>query len=920
TYFPVRRNYEHRIPIGKPLTNSTVYITDKYGNLNPPGVTGEILVGGEGVARGYLNQPELTAERFAKASWQLAVGSWQKDKKQKEKQRAIKEKIKTKKENEPEKAQQSQLPRTALQIGVFGGVGTFLQKGSDPPEAPVTDGLYYRTGDLGRWLADGTIEFLGRRDQQVKIRGFRIELGEIENNLLSHPGIKEAVVIARQSRDGDNFLCAYYVENAAGQPGSDLKGYLFQSLPDYMIPAFFIHLEKLPLTPNGKIDRKALSHYQISNTQSQTYIAPRNEIEEKLVEIWASVLDTQKGDIGIDDDFFLLGGHSIKAIQTVSRIHKELSVKIELTDMFSAPTVRQMEIIIKTAAGQQYKTIEKTEKKEYYSLSSLQERMFILNRIEEGQTAYNIFYIMKVTGKLNRERFDSAFKSLIHRHESLRTSFKMRQDTPVQIISPAVDFKISRLEVAEKEAATVIAAFNSPFDLGKAPLLKVGLLSLCENKRENKSVTPEENHLLLFNIHHIIADGTSTGILVREFVELYEGSREHAELRLQYKDYSQWQNSTDGKQITGKQEIYWLKQFSGELPVLDMSTDHVRPTVQSFRGENLFFSSTPELKQQLESLARQTGTTLFMVLMTAYNILLANYANQEDIIVGTPVSGRRHTDFENLIGLFINVLAIRNYPQKDKGFGDFLEEVKRNTLGAFQNQEYPFGELVEKLDPGKKIGRNPIYDVELVLQNFEMPTLEAEGLRFIPYETELKNSQVDITMTTVEATDTLTFMLNYCSDLFKKETMERFFTHFLNILENVGDSRKIPLCEIEMMTEKERNQIIEEFNREESQYPIDETVILQYLRQVEATPHRIALDYKNRQITYNEMNKKATNLARLLRTKGLRTGDIVGLMTHSTPEMMIAIFAILKAGGAYLPIAPDAPKERIQYMLKDSNA
>ncbi|MCP4150678.1 MAG: amino acid adenylation domain-containing protein, partial [bacterium] len=881
-----------KIPIGKPIDNTQLYIMDKNSRLQPVGVSGELCIAGDGLARGYLNRPELTSETFVKASRQYAVGS-----RQEEKQRAKKE-----------KRQQTQQDGTAPSF--------------PNNQYPITDNQLYHTGDLARWLPDGNIEFLGRIDHQVKIRGFRIELGEIENRLLSHPEIKEAVVLDRESKDGDKTLSAYYVAESTRQPDfgtqppNNLNDFLTQFLPDYMIPSFFTRLEKIPLTPNGKVDRKSLLQLPVSNLQSQTYTAPRNGIEEKLTEIWADILATPQEEIGIDSDFFQIGGHSLKATIMVSKIHKELDVKIELSKMFSAPTVRQMGNIIKTSSGgQRYRAIEKTEEKEYYTLSSLQEKLFILTQLEGGRTAFNIFNIMKVEGELNRERFEAAIKTLSHRHESLRTSIKMVQGKPVQEIHPTVEIKISRLTAAEEDVAPAIKAFNTPFDLGKAPLLKVGLLSLTGKK---PGANPEANDLLLFNMHHIISDGTSISILIREFMSQYEGNREPAEIRIQYKDYCEWQNSKEGRRITDKQEKYWLGRFTGELPELDMPTDHLRPTVQRFRGEHQQLTSSPQLKQRLETLTAQTGTTLFMQLLTAYNILLANYANQEDIVVGTPVAGRDHADLENLIGLFINVLAIRNKPQKEKTIEDFLTEVKVNTLEAFENQDYPFGELVEKLVLERKINRNPIYDVELVLQNFEMPELGTKDLKFTPYKMESKVAQVDITLTIMEFAGTLKFDLNYSTDLFEKETMARFFTHYLNILEKVGHNPACTLGEVDMMTEKERKQILEEFNGRESEYPAAETVNRQFLRQVETTPHRIVLDNENRQVSYGEMNKRANHLARILKNKGMLTGNIVGLVAEPSLEMMIAIFAILKAGGAYLPIDPGHPEERIEYMLKDS--
>ncbi|MCP4152564.1 MAG: amino acid adenylation domain-containing protein [bacterium] len=736
------------ITIGKPINNTKLYITNSKLKPQPIGIAGQLCIAGVSLARGYLNNPELTTEKFTPI---------------------------------PNNYTSPSFPNT---------------------QYPISNNRLYLTGDQARWLPDGNIEFLGRIDHQVKIRGFRIELEEIETRLLNHPEIKEAVVLARPSGDDDNYLCAYYTAEDHQQPVSGLNDYLTQFLPDYMLPSYFIKLEIIPLTPNGKIDSKTLAQIQTSNLETHAYTAPRNDNEKKLCDLWGEILGLQKQEIGIDDNFFDIGGHSLRATIMTSKIHKEFNVKLPLPEIFKNSTIRTLAETLKEFKQEQYAAVEPTEKKEYYPLSSLQERMFILDRIEEGQTAYNVFNVMRVEGKINRERFEAVFKTVIHRHETFRTSFKMIQGQPVQEIHPSVDFKMQYPAAGEKEITGVIETFNRPFDLEKAPILRVGLMALGDT-------STGENHLLLFNMHHIISDGTSIGILIREFVDLYEGSREPAQLRIQYKDFAQWQNSKEGRQIIGKQEAYWLKQLAGELPVLELPIDYTRPTVQSFRGANLLRSGTPELKQNLETLARQTGTTLFMVLMTAYNILLANYANQEDIIVGTPVSGRRQADYHNLIGLFINVLAIRNYPRKEKPVRDFLEEVKGNTMQAFENQEYPFGEMVETLDLGRNIERNPIYDAELIVHNFEMPELETEDLKFVPYEMEIKGTQVDITLSMTENTDTLTFALNYCTDLFEKRTMERFLQHYLNILENVGKNAgenawgnpEKSLGNVEMMTE-----------------------------------------------------------------------------------------------------------------------
>ncbi|MCP4117989.1 MAG: AMP-binding protein, partial [Desulfobacteraceae bacterium] len=622
--------------------------------LNPPGVTGEIRVGGEGVARGYLNNPELTADSF-------------------------------------------------------------------PPSTqyPITNNYLYRTGDLGRWLADGNIEFLGRRDQQVKIRGFRIELGEIENSLLSHPGIKEVVVIARQSRDGDNFLCSYYVENTAGQPGSDLKEFLSQSLPDYMIPAFFIKLEKLPLTPNGKIDRKALGHYQISRPQSQTYIAPRNEIEKTLTRIWVDILDIDKQEAGIDNDFFRMGGHSLKATIMAARIHKELNVKLLLAEIFKNSTIRTLADTIKELKQDKYLAVQPAEKKEYYIMSAAQKRLYVLQQMDLESTVYNMPQTIPLTKDTDPARLENAFKKLIRLHESLRTAFHMHEDQPVQNVCDTVEFEIEYY--ANNTEDEVGAAFFRPFDLAKAPLLRAGIAELpvapgVRNVHDIHDIHDIRDRVMLIDMHHIINDGTSQQILTRDFFALYAGENV-TPLKIQYKDYAEWQNSSLHTQLLKQQEEFWVSRLPGELPVLDLPTDYPRPVVRSFEGNNLSFELNENETAKLKETAKENEATLYMTILTIFTILLSKLGGQEDIIVGMPTAGRRHADLENIIGMFVNTLVMRNYPSGEKTCREFLKEIKKGTLQAFDNQEYQFEDLVDRLSVRRDTGRNPIFDVMFNLLN-----------------------------------------------------------------------------------------------------------------------------------------------------------------------------------------------------------
>ncbi|MCP5105573.1 MAG: amino acid adenylation domain-containing protein [bacterium] len=644
-------------------------------------------------------------------------------------------------------------------------------------------GRLYWTGDLGRLLVDGGIEFLGRRDHQVKIRGFRVEPGEIETRLLQHQAITEAVVILREDERGDKYLCAYVVRHSPHSTNStELREFLSQELPDYMVPSYFVQLEKMPLTPSGKIDRKALP-VPVREESTIVCIAPRDEVEKKLLELWEEVLNTNG--FGIDDNFFELGGHSLKAAVTAGRIRKALNVKVILTEIFRNPTIRALAKYIKQSHREVYASVETAEKREYYTASAMQKRLFILDQLEGAKTAYNLPGVVTVKGKLNRQALETAVHKLIARHESLRTSFHMIDDQPVQKIQKIVGTEHCSVRT------TIINKFIRPFDLSKAPLLRVGLVLLAE-----------EEHLLLFDMHHIISDGTSMGILIRDMAAFYEG-REPGALTVQYKDFSGWQAGAGGKAAMEKQEAYWLNRFAGEVPRLAVFTDYPRPGVQSFEGASLDFNFGNELKTKIEQLMKETGTTLYMVLLAVYTILLSRYARQEDIVVGTPAAGRQHPDFEGIIGLFINALSMRNYPQPGKTFSGFLEEVKENTLQAYENQGYPFDRLIGKLAVADDFSRNPLFDAELVVQNMEITKLKAEGLTFEPYPYESGVTQVDLALYVVETDDNIDFSLKYCTALFKKETMERFADFFQETAAAVVENRDIRLEDIEIAHELE---------------------------------------------------------------------------------------------------------------------
>ncbi|MCU0289041.1 MAG: amino acid adenylation domain-containing protein, partial [Acidobacteria bacterium] len=747
--------FNQRPTIGNPIANMKAVILDKGGNLSCIGVPGELCISGMGVGRGYLNAPELTAEKFG--------------------------------------------PQT------------------------------YRTGDLVRWLDNGLIEFLGRIDQQVKIRGYRIELGEIENRLLGHHGIKEAAVIDYEyDGDGGNkYLCAYIVchEKERSIEPLELKEFILQKLPEYMVPDFFIEIEKIPLTANGKLNRKLLPEPAIK--LQENYTSPRDAVEKKLAEIWGDVLGRGNHPNGIDDHFFHCGGHSLKAIILVSRIHKVFHLNIPLGEVFKEPTIRSLAEYIRVTGQTFYAGIEPVETKDYYELSSAQKRLYILQQVDGMSTGYNLPFAALLEGELSKDKLEKVFLHLIKRHESFRTSFEMIGDRPVQRIHKEVEFAVS--DGSGQDSAGAIKNFILPFELSKAPLLRVGLLTLAEQK-----------HLLVVDMHHIISDGISRRVLAEEFMSLYDGKGLPG-LKLQYKDFAAWQNSHEIKEASLKQKSYWREQFEDEIPVLDLPTDFVRPALQSFEGDRLNFEIPGETLAALNKLALEKGVTLYMILLSLYYIFLAKLCNQEDIVVGSPAAGRRHADLERIIGMFVNTLALRNYPGGEKSFAKFLNEIKERSLKAFENQDYQYEDLVEEVVLTRDAGRNPLFDTMFVLQNTGTQEIVIPGLKLSPYEYENKTAKFDLTLMALEIEGKLKFVFEYSVKLFKEATVERFITYFINILNSAIASGRQKISEFVIITEAEKDEILYAFNNTERDYPTDKSIEQLFEEQVEQTPDYIAL-------------------------------------------------------------------------------
>jgi amino acid adenylation domain-containing protein len=847
-------NEENTFIIGKPISNVSIYILDRFLKPVPVHIAGEMYISGVGVAREYLDNPGLTKEKFLKN--------------------------------------------------------------------PFIEGeRMYRTGDFARWLPDGNIEFLGRHDNQVKTRGYRVELQQIENALLNHVEISDIVVLAKETKgedalesDGkDKSLCAFYVSKREFAP-NELKEYLVKELPDYMIPVHFVCLEKIPLTTNGKKDLKALAELD-TNQRIEEHIAPRNELEETLVEIWVEVLRVPKDTIHINSNFFELGGHSLNATTVIYKIHKILDVKISIADLFDLPTIMQLSEYIHQAAKERYTSIDPVEKKEYYPLSSAQKRLFILNRMDTNHTGYNSPQIAALEIAVEQDKLNEVFKQLIQRHEALRTSFEIIGGEPVQKIHDDVEFNVDYFVVEEKDVNDIVNNFLQPFNMTRAPLLSVGVIK------------GETRPLLMVDMHHIISDAVTRDVLIRDFLSLYNGE-ELQELRLQYNDFSQWQNQQKESDIARESETFWLDVYDAEPPILDLPVDFPRPPIKNFEGSTLGFEIGREETEALKKIANEAEATLFMLLLAILNVLLSKLSLLEDIVVGTPVAGRAHADLENVVGLFVNTLPLRNYPLGEKTFNMFLDEVKKGTLKAFDRQWYQFEDLIEKVGVIRDTSRNPIFDVMFTYEKIETQAVEETKNHVLwkfqnEYRLENNISKFDLTLLVTEVDDRLVCGFEYCTKLFKEETIQRFEGYLKNIISTVVNDPLRKLSGIKIITPEEKQWQLVDFNDTAREYPRDKTILELFAAQVEKAPDHIAVVAHTKSgeqhLKYGELNEKAQQLASLLQAKGVKPDTIVGIKAERSMAMIIGIWGILKAGGAYLPIEPAYPEEWVNYLLTDSN-
>jgi amino acid adenylation domain-containing protein len=839
------------VPIGRPIDNTVARVLDRWLRAAPPGVAGELCLGGTALARGYLGRPDLTAERFV----------------------------------------------------------------PDPFSGKPGERLY-RTGDLAVHLPDGSLRFLGRLDQQIKLRGVRIEPGEIEAVLLRHPAVREAaVVLARAPHER---LVAYVVPQLGEQPG-DLRSWLRGFLPDVMIPTSFVVLHALPRTPGGKLDVGALPEPE---PETPAGPEPQTPIEEIVAGIFARVLGLSG--VGSDGDFFALGGHSLLATQVISRVRELLRVELPLRRLFDAPTVAGLARAVEEERrhGTEAPPLRRAPERDRFPLSFAQERLWFLDRMEPESALYNLPIAARLEGRLDEGAFAAALDDVIRRHEALRTTFPLVEEEPVQAVRsaasaslPVIDLRGVRdpLRLLEAARQEMTIEAKRPFDLAAGPLLRPLLLRL-----------DDEASLLLLTVHHIVADGWSLGVLLRDLGAAY-GARLRGEapgwtaLPVQYGDFAVWQRDWLRGEALERQLAWWRERLAGLPPVLDLPTDRPRPAVRSGRGGREAVLLPAALLDDLTRLARRRGATLFMVLLAAFQALLARVTGQDDVPVGSPIANRNRRETEELIGFFVNTLVLRTDLADDPAFADLLDRVRETTLGAYDHQDVPFERLVEELKPPRSRSHTPLFQVVLALQNAPLGPLELPGLRLAPFEVETRTAKFDLSLVLVESGGGLGGFLEHDRDLFDATTARRLLGWFRTLLEGGIEDPERRISGLPLLTAPERQQALEQAGGD-SPYPRDVGVHELFEIQAASSPDAVAIEMGAEEISYAELSRRSDRVARRLRAWGVTPGTLVGIGMHRSAELIVATLGILKAGGAYVPLLPSLPAERLAWLLEDTGA
>jgi amino acid adenylation domain-containing protein/non-ribosomal peptide synthase protein (TIGR01720 family) len=847
-------DYDEDVPIGRPISNLSIYMMNDGMDSAGIGIPGELCIGGAGLARGYLGRGDLTAEKFV-----------------------------------------------PLDQGV--GCGHRI----------------YRTGDLGIHLNDGKIQYLGRMDQQVKVRGNRVEIGEIEALLREHPGVTAAAVTASPDARRQNRLVGYVVAGD-GLDWQELTTSLRERLPAYMLPSAIIRLDRLPLTPSGKIDRKSLPAYE-DNGQPEVLSAARNPIEQGLVEIWREVLGLES--VGVNADFFELGGHSLLATQVMTRIKGAFQVELPVRTLFDLQTISalgaEINDRIRSGAGVSLGEISPRKKDASLPLSYAQERMWFLDQIDLGSGAYNIGIGVRLIGTVRRSCFAQTVDEVTRRHEALRTRFVVNGGRPEQIVEAGccgalglIDLdSLGDLGADEQITALGKEIWGRGFDLAQGGMFRLLLI---------KAGTAGE--LAIGAMHHIISDGWSVGLLVREMGTLLRSYSAGlpsplADLRVQYGDYAVWQREWLQGEVLEAEVAYWRQQLAGSPPVLELPTDRTRPAVQTFRGDRELLRFSPELTAQIKEMCRRHRVTLFMTLLAAFNALLRRHTHSEDIKVGTPIANRNNRQTEDLIGYLANTLVLRTLLSADLTFEELLKQVRETALGAYAHQYLPFEKLVDELQPERDLAYTPLFQVMFTLQNTPVAALDAGDLKIEPLSFETGTAKFDIELLTEDTPGGLFSVLEYNVDLFDAETIRQMGSHFEKLIQWMVRNPKGRVSDAGMLSRDEETQLIVHWNRTEVDTAAGESFDQSFEAQVRNSPDAVAAVFQDRQISYKQLNHRAASIAAALFERGIGRGVVVPLLAERGIELLTAMLAIFKTGAAYVPLDPDHPWARLRQIINE---
>jgi amino acid adenylation domain-containing protein len=805
----------------------------------------------------------------------------------------------------------------------------------------------YKTGDLAKMRPDGNIEILGRIDHQIKIRGYRIEPGEIEANLRKQKNIKDAVVIARENKkDNDKYLVAYYIlekknkketTKQINKEKEEIKSKLRKALPDYMIPSYFIHLDKFPLNQNGKLDRLNLPKPKEKDLDKNKYIAPKTEIEKKIAKIWQEVLKVKK--ISRNDNFFNIGGYSLRAIQVLSRINSQFKIDLRLKKIFTSSTIYEISEDIEKEVKKKNKApqivIPKTKKKKHYKLSHSQRRMFVLCKLEPNSSFYNVNSIRDIKGDFKITEFKQAINKLIERHEAFRTNFKEINGEPAQVIKKKLELKINNYELKEnknqeEQIDKIIKKYTlSPFKLESDPLIRVAVIKIKEGS-DNKKNNKQNKHILIISIHHIIFDGWSMNVFYRELIKTYSAFTENRKadlpkLSIQYKDYAEWEQSKENQKRLKKQEKYWLKRLSNNPPILDLPFDHPFSSVDSYghKGGVVFDFIESDIVKSIKNISRKNNISYFVFIFTCFNIFISRITNQKDIIIGSVGTNRIYKDLENIIGFFGNNLPIRTKIKDNYNFSDFLQIVKKNIVNDFNQSQYPFEKMINNFDSSREVRKIPLFNVLLQVYEYEKKDVEFSS-KGLSTKYKIKNQGIEDDHTKNNwgiyfyfLNKNIKIASEYNSDLFKKETIKNWLFYFKCLIENVLKNPNQKIKNYEIISPKKIRKSALNFENK-LYYPQNKSLNQLFEAQACKCPQKTAIDFEGKKISYEELNKKANQLACYLKEQGVKEREVVSINIEPSINLVVCVLAIYKINAVCCILDKDSPRERLEVMLKSN--